>query len=134
MQQWHHVGTGEEGDSSMCSLECPAAHSSTYCLTLAPGNGENYCLNYFMLSRFSHVQLCNPMDCSLPGSSVHGILQTRILEWVAIPISMGSNPGFDPTLQGRGGSTSPDSRVAGESGKRQWSQSQVAGPGRVDNG
>ena len=28
--------------------------------------------------------LCNPMDCSLPGSSVHGIFQTRILEWVAI--------------------------------------------------
>ena len=32
---------------------------------------------------------CNPMDCSLPGSSVHGILQGRILEWVAIPISRG---------------------------------------------
>ena len=28
--------------------------------------------------------LCNPMDCSLPGSSVYGILQARILEWVAI--------------------------------------------------
>ena len=28
--------------------------------------------------------LCDPMDCSLPGSSVHGILQTRILEWVAM--------------------------------------------------
>ena len=31
----------------------------------------------------------DPMDCSLPGSSVHGILQTRILEWVAIPFSKG---------------------------------------------
>ena len=31
--------------------------------------------------------LCDPMDCSLPGSSVHGIIQTRILEWVAIPFS-----------------------------------------------
>ena len=31
--------------------------------------------------------LCYPMDCSLPGSSVHGILQARILEWVAIPFS-----------------------------------------------
>ena len=31
--------------------------------------------------------LCNPMDCSLPGSSVHGILQARILEWVAISFS-----------------------------------------------
>ena len=32
--------------------------------------------------------LCDPMDCSLPGSSVHGILQARILEWVAISFSM----------------------------------------------
>ena len=40
-----------------------------------------------MLSRFSHVRLCDPMDCGPPGSSVHGILQARILEWVAIPFS-----------------------------------------------
>ena len=33
--------------------------------------------------------LCDPMDCSLPDSSVHGILQTRILEWVAISSSRG---------------------------------------------
>ena len=31
--------------------------------------------------------LCNLMDCSLPGFSFHGILQARILEWVAIPFS-----------------------------------------------
>ena len=36
--------------------------------------------------------LCNPMDCSPPGSSVHGILQARILEWVAMPSSRGSFP------------------------------------------
>ena len=35
--------------------------------------------------------LCNPMDCSPPGSSVHEILQARILEWVAIPFSWGSS-------------------------------------------
>ena len=34
--------------------------------------------------RHSVVTLCNPMDCSPPGFSVHGILQARILEWVAI--------------------------------------------------
>ena len=33
--------------------------------------------------------LCDPRDCSPPGSSVHGILQARILEWVAIPFSRG---------------------------------------------
>ena len=40
-----------------------------------------------MLNRFSHVQLCDPMDSSPRGSSVHGILQARILEWVAISFS-----------------------------------------------
>ena len=35
--------------------------------------------------------VCNPTDCSPPGSSVHGILQARILEWVAIPFSSGSS-------------------------------------------
>ena len=35
--------------------------------------------------------LCDPIDCSLPGSSVHGILQARMLEWVAIPSSRGSS-------------------------------------------
>ena len=38
--------------------------------------------------------LCKPMDCSLPGSSVHGILQAGILEWVASSFSRGSNPGL----------------------------------------
>ena len=35
--------------------------------------------------------LCNPMDCSPPGSSIHGILQARTLEWAVIPFSMGSS-------------------------------------------
>ena len=35
--------------------------------------------------------LCHPVDCSPPGSSVHGILQARILEWVAISFSRGSS-------------------------------------------
>ena len=35
--------------------------------------------------------LCDPMDYSLPGSSFHGILQERILEWVAIPFSRRSS-------------------------------------------
>ena len=35
--------------------------------------------------------LCDPMDCSPPGSSVHGILQARILAWVAMPSSRGSS-------------------------------------------
>ena len=41
--------------------------------------------------------LYDPMDCSLPGSSVHGILQARIVEWVAIPFSRGSFQTRDQT-------------------------------------
>ena len=39
----------------------------------------------------SRVWFCDPMDCSPLGSSVNGILQARILEWVAIPFSRGSS-------------------------------------------
>ena len=38
-------------------------------------------------SRSVCLTLCNPMDCSLRGSSVHGIFQARVLEWVAMPFS-----------------------------------------------
>ena len=41
--------------------------------------------------------LCNPMDCSPPGSSVHGISQAGILEWVAISFSRGSSQLRDRT-------------------------------------
>ena len=41
------------------------------------------------MKSLSHVQLfCDPMDCSLPGSSVHGIFQARLLEWGAIAFSV----------------------------------------------
>ena len=53
-----------------------------------------------VLSRFSHVRLfVTPMDYSPPGSSVHRILQARILEWVAMPFSRGS---FQPRDWTRG--------------------------------
>ena len=37
------------------------------------------------------VTICDPMDCSLPGSSIHGIFQAKVLEWVAISLSRGSS-------------------------------------------
>ena len=49
---------------------------------------------------FSHSvisTLCNPMDCSPPGSSAHGISQARILAWLSIPFSRGSSPPRDQT-------------------------------------
>ena len=48
----------------------------------------------YLLSR---VWFCDLMDCSLPGSSVHGILQARILEWIAILFSRGSSQPRDQT-------------------------------------
>ena len=39
----------------------------------------------------SHIWLCNPMDCSLPSSSVHGIFQAIVREWIAISLSRGSS-------------------------------------------
>ena len=51
-----------------------------------------------MLVAQSFSTLYNPRDCSPPGSSVHGILQARIREWVAISFSRGSSPPRDQTL------------------------------------
>ena len=45
----------------------------------------------------SCLTLCDPMDCSLPSSSVHGILQARVLEWVAISFSRGYSRPKDQT-------------------------------------
>ena len=50
-----------------------------------------------MLVTQSCPTLCDPMDCSLPGSSVHEIFQARILEWVAISFSRGSSQPRDWT-------------------------------------
>ena len=46
---------------------------------------------YVCLAAQLYLTLCDPMDCSLPGSSVHGILPARTLEWVTIPFSRGSS-------------------------------------------
>ena len=42
------------------------------------------------------LTLCDPLDCSLPGSSIHGIFQARVLEWVAISFSRDPDPGIEP--------------------------------------
>ena len=62
-------------------------------------------LSFKSLSHHMHAKLLqscpilyDPMDCSLPGSSVHGILLARILEWVAMPSSRESSLLMDQTL------------------------------------
>ena len=63
--------------------------------TETPGNT----LCYHARSLWSCSSLCDPLGCSPPGSSVHGVFQARILEWVAMPSSRGSScPGDRTTL------------------------------------
>ena len=50
---------------------------------------------------YSVMSNCDPMDCSPPGFSVHGILQARILKWVAISFSRASSQLRDPALASR---------------------------------
>ena len=51
-----------------------------------------YRLNSLKVKSLSHVQtLCDSMDYNLPGSSVHGVVQARVLEWIAISFSRGSS-------------------------------------------
>ena len=74
----------------------PLPHSSQYkgltslnkMFSLSDLNSNLYVL---VLVTPSCLTLCDPMDCSLPGSSVHGILRVSILEWVAIAFSGGSS-------------------------------------------
>ena len=76
-----------------CSEWCPALNASQRC----------------HLVTMSCPTLCNPVDCSLPGSSILGILQARILAWVAMPSSRG-NPRIEPVspaLAGRFFTTEP---------------------------
>ena len=64
----------------------------------------------------SCLTLCDSMDHSLVGSSVHGIFQVRILEWVAMPSSRGSSQprdGWDKGIGGGGGVLS-ESRLTGQ--------------------
>jgi len=59
------------------------------------GRGTQFRKHPQGLQKFQLFTLCNSMDRTLPGSSVHGTLQARILEWIAIPSSRGSS-GIEP--------------------------------------
>ena len=60
-------------------------------------NGNSRCSRQLL----SRVWLCDPMDCSVPGSSVHAIFQARVLEWVAISFSRRSSRPRDRTCISR---------------------------------
>ena len=56
----------------------------------------NFTVNYVLVAQLCPT-LCDPLACSSQGSSVHGILQARILEWIALPFSVGSSQPGDWT-------------------------------------
>ena len=58
---------------------------------IQPWAGSIPCVCVCVCVSCSVVSFCDPVDYSLPGSSVHGLLQATILEWVAIPFSRGSS-------------------------------------------
>jgi len=73
-------------------------------LTLTAGVEMSSCVYKFdcmcvcVLVGQSCLTLCDPTDCSPPGFSVHGILQARILDWIAIPFSRGTSQPRNRTL------------------------------------
>ena len=79
----------------LCATPETAAHQAP-CPWDSPGKntgvGSHFLLQYMKVKSESEVAqscptLSDPMDCSLPGSSIHGIFQARVLEWVAIAFS-----------------------------------------------
>ena len=52
---------------------------------------QDYAGILVLLVTKSYLTLCDPMDCSPPGSADHWVFQARILEWIAIPFSRGSS-------------------------------------------
>ena len=75
------------GQKLACPHPCPTSYNTL--------GREQYLVHAKSLP--SCRTLCDPKDCSPPGSSVHGILQARILHWVAIPFSRGSSQTRDGT-------------------------------------
>ena len=80
----------------LCATPETAAHQAP-CPWDSPGKntgvGCHFLLQCMKVKSESEVAqlcltLCDPMDCSLPGSSIHGIFQARVLEWVAIAFSL----------------------------------------------
>ena len=82
MEQWTGFKLGKK---CIKAVYCHPAY-----LTYMPSESESEVAQ-------SCPTLCDPMDCSRPGSSVHGIFQARILKWVAIPFSRESSQPRDRT-------------------------------------
>ena len=68
------------------------SHSLHFCIAYGYFCSTTYGLHACVLSHLNCVRLfCDPMDCSLPGSSIRRFSQVRILQWVGISFSRGSS-------------------------------------------
>ena len=79
-------------------LICPRGHTNILLSLISLMPNLCFLSIYIFQAKWSEIlvtqpclTICSPMDCSFPGSSVHGILQAKILEWVAISNSRGSS-------------------------------------------
>ena len=84
-------------DYSKNSWDQVSCHPNHGWDALQAGFGYKRCVGVWVLFTQSRLTLSNPVDCSPPGSSVHGSLQARILEWVSVPSSRGSSRPRDRT-------------------------------------
>ena len=101
LSQWCYLTTSSSSNPvSSCPHSFPASRSFPMSWLFSSG-GQSIGVSASVLpmhaglccakSLQSCPTLCNPMECSLPGSAVHRIIQARILEWVVVPISRGSS-------------------------------------------
>ena len=126
---WNQLGWGEDSPARRKQVTLENMSKRSVCILI--GWWEFFNTRKFSILKFYSVNLstmpcccylatkscltlCDPMDCSPPGSSVHGILQAGILEWVAIPLSWVSSRPRDRThvsyLAGRFFTTKPPGR------------------------
>ena len=104
---WNHFYSQAQRDTSELKSNANGSQMPPWAaLTFSSDSGLypapylNASLEYLCcrcLAAKSRPTLCDPMNCSLPGSSIHGILQARILEWLAISFSKGTSPPRDQT-------------------------------------
>ena len=80
----------------LSAISCPGATGKIPVRARLPDQPVTVCTCVCSVTQLC-LTLCDPVDCSPPGSSVHGILQARILEWVAMPSSRGSSKPRDQT-------------------------------------
>ena len=73
--------------------------------------------NYMKVKSLGCVRLWDPMDCNLPGSSVHGIFQARVLEWGAISKTFGKNSAHSNSVKEEKNKNKTKNSTGGSDGK-----------------